>query len=566
MRERQIEDSPHRIFKTIKERDAYEGFKFVNLKCTVYENNEDITKNGIYRLEKVNGAFIWVTDTVKVNNDRYEYSSWSSDFAGTPSRKAVAEVLNDFDLILNDLTPEKASLITNLTSDAVTYDAMLPYGLPQTWYSLNNPGDRVKIIRNNIFALSFAGFRSGRYNKPDTYGTLSLVIDDVTTDTYEMFKGVGTSTAKMLTVSNITYAGTVKFWSKADMVSNIVQSNEGGKKYNVHHTEAGLSSSLVYFYDNTAIAPTFHTGTDTHTLNMVPNIVNDKWLSGVNYFGMNSSFTVTYGIKNIFHKTYAPDGVASVSCAGMDTEKDKPFTVPAQTDDFLVKDRPITLKKADQIDLNPKLKITAIKPYDPAISSSTFDVRVKLGKGINTYGTMSTDTAEYFVDEARRLKSDGSAWDSTATLPNGQAQVNGDLVYGSTDYPAKAGAQKYERLFKKSAASSITLNFDGVKGKEVFQHGAGDLNMYIHLQTQNRYFDMGSPYGFVNGNGSGDSPANSIGCKTNIGGDARESGVFSLTFGTHGNTALNNGEYKLIVQFNDTTNAKLMKIRSVATS
>ena len=123
----------------------------------------------------------------------------------------------------------------------------------------------------------------------------------------------------------------------------------------------------------------------------------------------------------------------------------------------------------------------------------------------DTYGTSSTNTAEYFNDEARRQDSGYNGgtttgnWNSVTTLVPGEAMVcDGKLCVpnqapvvdwttynpaGGPDYTALGGTVSYYRAFVDTSGlnrSSMTLNFAGsFLGTATTDLAAEDLRVYV---------------------------------------------------------------------------------------
>jgi hypothetical protein len=128
---------------------------------------------------------------------------------------------------------------------------------------------------------------------------------------------------------------------------------------------------------------------------------------------------------------------------------------------------------------------------------------------VDTYGTSSTNTAEYFNDEARRQDTTYNGgvttgnWNSTTTLVGGEAMVcNGNVSVpnqapvlnwaalnptGGPDYTALGGTVSYYRTFVDTSGvnrSSMTLNFSGTfLGTATTDLAAEDLRIYIRRRA-----------------------------------------------------------------------------------
>jgi hypothetical protein len=206
-----------------------------------------------------------------------------------------------------------------------------------------------------------------------------------------------------------------------------------------------------------------------------------------------------------------------------------------------------------------------VRLYKP--SGATTNQSAAVGTGINTYGTSSTTTMELFVDEARRLMDINSVspdWNSSTALGDGHAQVYPGTNTGAVGYPLSgdypgfsAVEQIYQRHFTKNSASSATLVFGGINFSHISSYGTGNLNLIIRLDDDDLYFDAGLAFGASNGNGSGDTFVNSIGCLLGT-----SSGTtLNITFGTN-STANNQNRYRAILIFRN----NIRVINSITTS
>lgn len=453
--------------------------------------------------------------------------------------------LGKLDDILGVIAPSKAGLLTStdlVTSGTTKYTAKLPGGLNAAWYQGGaSAGSTItSYVVDGSYVLtssdSSTRFRCGRAGITSTYGDLIHVLDAVDADTHDMTTGTGT-TGTVTCNSIATYNS---LWAKGNGYITYNQTIQGYKSHALKHTEAGTTNTAPFWFDDVATAPSF-----SASPSVAENTVNSKWLSGVEYYGLNSTLDVSYiAASGIFTKAYHPTEVSRIECIGAPNNAVNPSVTPDVSDNFVVTNHTITLSVSNQSTMTKQLTVRLYKP-----DGQTTNQTAALSKAICTYGTASTTTAEYFYDEAQRIYTGGGAWDSTVALINGEAQVrNGDLEYGITDYPAKTGDQEYYRRFYKTAASNGSLTFTGINYTDVSAYSTGNLNMFLYLETDNLWFDLGRPFGSNNGTGSGDSRANSKG--------ARVSGSGSLlnwTIGTN-STAYNSNRYRIVIVFINTTN------------
>jgi len=462
----------------------------------------------------------------------------------------IADAVDDVSETILAIAPAKAGLLTGtalILSGTTLYQARLPSGLSGLWGGVT-PGT---LITSLIYSPSYrlttpdptTKFRAGKATDPTTAGIFTHVINGGAGSAYDIGQ-FGPGTIGPITITALAIYNTL--WLKANGYIDFTQTYEGRVRHAAAHTEAGLSSDVTLFYDDVNTAPSFSTSLVATINTAVP-----KWLSGIQALGFGSTLDISYtAAPGIFTKAYHPTAVGTVVCSGHITSTDNPVTPPAVNDPMVVS-RLITLNAANQMSLVPQVIATIQKPNGGSTASN-----VSLSRFINTYGTLSTAKTDQFVDEARRIvlnsgtySGDATPFVSTATLVNGNAQQrhNGVLQYpDSTEYPGFTGPQQYQRFISKPSGSTGLLNIS-TPYTNVSKYGTGALNILIHLSTTGKYFDLGTPVGSSNGDGSGSSPANSIGARN----DSTSGGnVVGWSLGTH-STALNNNEYRLIVLFNN---------------
>ena len=234
-----------------------------------------------------------------------------------------------------------------------------------------------------------------------------------------------------------------------------------------------------------------------------------------------------------------------------------PVSIPVFTDTF---DKSggnfaiATINVSGRSSLNKFLTVALNKP-----SGSTTSGNASLSYFINTFGTTSTTTADYFQDEAQRLVlNTTTAWTSTTTLANGNAQVRnfttantGCLQFpNSSEYVGFTGDQEYQRFFYKTSASTGTLTFTNIAHTDIAPYGTGNLNVLIYLDADNKWFDLGVPQGSNSNDGSSRGAA--ISAKTSGSGGAIGWSLGSL-YTTGPTTSGNLGRYRLVIIIKNTS-------------
>ena len=203
---------------------------------------------------------------------------------------------------------------------------------------------------------------------------------------------------------------------------------------------------------------------------------------------------------------------------------------------------------------NKYLTATIYKAHGTTAASNA-----TIGRAINTYSTVSTDTYEGFQDEARRLViGSGIAFTSTIDMANGNLQVrSGSLTYPiAADYDTEwggthtfTGDQEYQRYFYKTSASTGTLTFAGFTASNIAAYGTGSVNVLLYLEGDNKYFDLGVLQGSNANDGS--SRAAAISAKTSASSGALAWSLGVYTTGVSG--AGNSGRYRAIVIYRNNT-------------
>jgi hypothetical protein len=470
--------------------------------------------------------------------------------------ESYSQSLSVLDSILGVLAPSKAGNLTgqNLTLSGNTlYTGILPSGLNNaSWYLPQSKvaGDTItNLIVSGSYTLTSPDlstrFNAGTFADQSTWGIATYLKNGVLVDTLPMTSGSFPATVGSLTIGSVVLYNSL--WAKANGNLTIVQTTQGFEYHQLSHTVAGTSNQSQFYFDDVNTTPTFATAPS----NTVTSLVQ-KYLSGISYVGVGTTINVSYvGASGIFTKVYHPTAVSRISNGAMTTLNVNPSSVPDVADQFTVTNQAITLNVAYSSGaVDGEIAVLLQKPNGANVSA-TVAINTTY-KRINTYGTVSTTTSDLFLDEAQRLIIGTSTpFDSTVSLANGEAQVrNGILVYGNVDYPAKTGDQEYDRYITKASASSGIITFGAFLSADISSYATGSVNIFLLLEGDNIYFDLGRPFGSNNGTGSGNSRANSIGAMTSF----PSSASIAFTFGTY-NTALNgNGnKYRIEIVFRDAT-------------
>lgn len=439
----------------------------------------------------------------------------------------------------------------NLASSVIPADlfsAILPSGLAAAWYACGGtPGDTVtNLLYNNAYVLTAPDattrFAAGPAGNTDG-GNVTHVLNGTPGDTRPTSAGVGST--GVVEITDLTDVGTTQ---KANAQLNIVQA-EGCASHVLRHDgstagpNSGDTNAIEYYHDDANPAPTFSVAPAAAV-----NTAVDKFLSGIAYLDTGSTIDVTATAADAFNKAYHPTAVGLLSGPGVSgTQNLNPGAVPAFNDPFAIAET-VTLGAIGSV-VAPQWQIQVQKPDGTNVSAMTTPLTTDICAG----GSTSTPATDSFDDEDQRLTAGLAAWDSTTPLVDGEAQVFcGALGYPSTtDYPGFVLPSEYLRRIVKATASNGTLNFSGLSNvlTQVSQYLTGDLNVLLHLENDNQWFDLGLPFGAFNGTGDGLTRANSLGGRN----DGASSGsLLAFTFGVF-NTALNNNRYEIYIIFNNNT-------------
>ena len=472
------------------------------------------------------------------------FDHWTSDDTSVGS--ALFEISQAF----GELAPARAGVLMDqelVFSGAGFFDAKLPKGLSVAWQPYT-PGETVSnLVVDGAYTLTTPDFRAGKArDNPGSAGQVAHVLNGVDSDVHNL-QSSGRGRTGAIEVTDLVEYET--FWLKANARIDFVQTTEGRTTHAIRGFgaaggDAGISKTTTILFDDTNPVPSFSTGLSHKVLTEKLN-----YLSGVAYYKTGTVFECAFiAAAGIFEKAYHATHVAKLEVPGALEKAINPAAVPSVADTFSVSGEPgqITLSIDGVSSDAPDLTARLFKPKSAPVSDTE-----KLARGINTYGVVSTTTRDVFQDEHKRLVlGNGTSWESTATLEDGNLQVkNGRLIHGNDgDYKDRGftGEQAYQRRIAKVAASGGTLDHEGVT---VSPFGTGDVNLLLLLEADGKWFDLGLSLGLAHGAGDGSSPDNSIGAKISGGTDRT---VFS--FGTF-STGNNGNAYRVRIVYRATGQA-----------
>lgn len=512
---------------------------------------------GLPAWANISGGMIG-TPTDGVYTDGF-FDSWSSS-------TTVGDAVDDISEVIKDLAPSQAGVLTStnltITSAPTFYTVKVSAGIPSLWYYGGvGAGDTITTyylsgdLNLNTGSPSDA-FRCGLKSDSNTFGDVFHKLYNPAGNSdlfsYDLTTGVTGSSGDLTVSSLLTYNS---LWKKANASIAYTQIADGYEGHTIRHVStpsaysAGESNLYEVWLDTYSAANPNASFSSGPTATEVTPV--NKYLSGVNYYGANSTFNISFiAASGIFNRCYNASQVARISSAGMNNVNLNPVGTPTYTDTF---DKSggnvvlVTLDAANQKTMNQYLTVTLYKA-----SGSTTSANAAISRAICTYGTASSTTSDIFVDEAQRVVlNTTTAWTSSTTLNNGNAQVrNGTLQYpDSGDYPGFSGDQEYQRFFYKTSSSTGSLTFENsFDVANISPYGSGDLNILIYLDDDALYFDLGVSAG-LGGNGS--SKALAIGGRnTGSSGNTLNWSIGTYTTGPVGSG--NAGRYRLVIIFRNT--------------
>lgn len=535
----------------------YSGSAWARL--PIGSTNEVLTvTGGVPQWEPAAGGQIG-TPTDGVYNDGF-FDAWTSS-------TTVSNASDDVNELLKDIAPTRANLLTGLSlaqsSIPTFYTVKLSAGLPAEWYPSGvSAGDTITTyyLTGSLTLGSPSQsdtFRAGRKLQPATFGSVHHRLYDNANPS-----GVNAATVDLTTEPSIpATSGSItvtshaiynSIWMKANAQIVYTQTNDGWEGHAISGTEAGETNRLDVWRDthsNSNPTPSFSTSPTATEDSPV-----DKYLSGINHYGVNSTFEVRFAAASgIFNRCYNSTQVARVSGAGMPNLNLNPGSVPNYLDNY---DRTgvnfalATLSTANAASPNKYLTVTIYKAHGGSASSNA-----SISRAICTYGTVSTNTSDIFMDEAQRIViSTTTAWTSSATLANGNAQqkITGTNVASlqypdATDYPGFTGDQEYQRFLYKTSASTGTITFGTLTAAQISPYGTGDVNVLLYLDNDAVWFDLG----VVQGSNSNDGSSRALAIPARVSATTSGSTV-GFSFGTYttGPTGSGNlGRYRLVIIF-----------------
>ena len=521
------------------------------------------------------------------------FNTWT---AGTTN---IADAFDDINELLALLAPAQPSGLDGSTLSAVTvptyYTAKVPAGLTaasSNWYQagITTGSTITRYYVSGSYTLASSPstiFFAGKAGDTASFGTVSHILynSTYTSGTAVSFVDLTTNPTPTYTLGTmrVTALGTTNtIWNKANaQIYTYTQSGEGYAGNTLKWTPSSIGSTSETnkyevwkdTYSASNVNPSFSSG-PTNTV----TVENFKWLSGIRYYTTGTNWHVEFiAASGIFNRCYNATRVANITATGLNSisltgEESGTPIYNATYDRSSTNYVSVTLNATNQSSFNKYLTVGLYKVIGSTSSNTAINYY------INTYGTPSTSTVEYFQDEAFRLVKDtlgsGTAFTSTDNLDNGNAQVrSGTLrVPVQAEYTAEWGGSaknystdntfEYQRYFIKSGTTkSGSLVFSGITANDLYGYGSSGsgstgLNLLIYLETDAVWFDLAVPVGL---GGTGYNKATAIGAKD----VANTSGsTIAWSLGSSYSTALNNNRYRLSIIFNKNSTKTITQITS----
>ena len=475
----------------------------------------------------------------------------------------VSDAIDEISAAFLDLAPAKAGTLvgTNLTvSSPSVFSGYLAGGLNSSdWYvgtsayslisnltstttvTLNtpdNPGvaDRFRAGKNSD---RVAGTLIGGVSSSKATGSATLAVSS----TRALTSGVGSTGT--IQITNIAQYNT--FWVKANARINDTLTVTGSYKYAVSADNgAGTTNTYQLWYVGGAgDFPTQAVTADTP----ITSSTTFNYLSGIPYL-KTATFTLGITGSNLFNPVYNQNQVSFTSTyfSTLTTGSNS----PNYNDTLRLNVTRTLTANLSSGQTSPTGTVTVSKP-NKSNQSTNYTLA---SQRVNSYSSaQSTNTTEYFLDEARRYGDfQTTSWDNTAILTDGNLQVqNGRLINGKVgDYTAfTATTQEYFRaLTVTSFTAGGTHNFTVSGFSSVSQWGSGgELEIAFvkaadvtGAKTASTIWDFGRAFGNNSGNIKG-----IVVSGTGL------SGTFSLGTDNSGN-----GSLILYVKYNGVTTAKVI--------
>jgi hypothetical protein len=481
------------------------------------------------------------------------FEEWDEDYR-------IPDGFRDLNELLVKVAPEKPNDLEDLVlilSGVNTATVKLSAGLPGAWYPTGKvAGDSISGYFYEPSSITAStpnasgAFFTGYYGKESTYGILThkkyLANSGTQAPTIENSINLVTTplphtdeeTNSDLTVAISLYQ---RLWASGNADVVYTHLADGYEAHTIESTISGESSKLELYYDpasNSSPQPNKHAGYNIELTSVTPQT---KYLSGVAYYAYNSEFKCDFVVDSgLFDRCYnatrlavfVGSGLDGVSVAGSENVIASPSTPPHYQALYVRMDSnpglpnsvydtavPLKLTVPNSASYN-KLSVRFYKAFNTSASSRLYNIDFPAGpRAITTFGDTSTDSDEFFTDEARRLVLDtNTSWTASNALTAGNSQIRpatlstagywGDLCHPNKTLPNGLGLDygsfgnsvptQYQRwlYFSGDPRKNGVLNFFGLQLTDITAYGVGEINVLIKLDSpSNLYWDLGVEFG-----------------------------------------------------------------------
>jgi hypothetical protein len=502
------------------------------------------------------------TISSSINIGRPSDGSYTTGFFDTfTTATKVSDAIDEISAAFLDLAPAKAGTLTSQTltlSSPSTFTGYLAGGLNSTdWYVGASAFQAISSLVSSTSAVyatpsTSTIFRAGKYSNLSPSNVLeggvsaSIASGSQTLAVYSTRAlSAGTGLSGAINITSLAQYNT--FWVKANAQIQHTLTTTGSYKYAVTADNAAgtTNTSQLWYVGGAGDFPAQSVTADTP----ITSSTTFNYLSGIPYL-KTATFTLGITGSNLFNPVYNLNQVSFTSTyfSSLTTGSNSP-----NYNDTLRLNVTRTLATNVTSRTNNVTGLVTVSKPNKSDQSVSYTLT---NQGVNSYTTaQSTNTTEYFLDEARRYSDfQTSTWNSGSALVDGNLQVqNGRLINGNSgNYPSfVAATQEYFRaLTVTSFTAGGTHTFTVTGFSSVSQWGSGgELEIaFVKTadvtgpQTASTIWDFGRAFGNNSGNIKG-----IVVTGTGL------SGTFSLGTDNSGN-----GSLILYVKYNNVSTLKVI--------
>lgn len=472
----------------------------------------------------------------------------------------VKDAIDDLNEVLGELAPPPPNSLTSTdlqiyNSSVIRYNGYLSGG--NAFYEENDGAVVDYIINNGNFILQTD---NNSFNWADL-GSLKVQINGVQVDSFdlvanfnEVLRNENQSYTPILSengfikIVSVGKFNNFKKWQKG-VAQIIITAGVLRQGYNsiklIHELSSGIQETNEWklFYDNDSGS---NPSVGVPSLQQ-ERLISTKYLSGVRFYSIDDEFILNVIGYNLFNNVYVQNplmvtmpGISTVNVSVNDSNVSPVLNNPPLIGDVMnIVGKVLKISQGNVISDNLRVTVTPKSPYGNHTSQQSVNSNILL----NTYGNISSDLVERFVDERYRLPdNDGNAypnnynsvpsirtgrWSSAVGLTDtsGEAQVfNGKLIYPkinfaegylpeqAVNYSTFTGEKHYLRTFYKTVSmSSGILTINGLSLADI--QSGGRAKVEIKLPSLTGWLDLGKSFDAGTFNG-----INGDGCRTGVNG------------------------------------------------